>query len=152
EGVAAPPEGAAVATHHVVLLDQQHRQPLPGEQVGRDQAADAGADHHRVVGRVGQAAERPERPLHGSPPPARSASGWGRLRPSPSWAATNSALEIAPPIDSSPASRVAAAISASRGAPPGPAQPSISRHSRPVPSPVPPPTVATVSAGRVTLA
>src|ERR1700687_4864225 len=76
----------------------------------------------------------------------------GRLRPYISCALTNSPLASAAPIDSSPASSVAAAISASFGAPPAPAQPSISRHSRAVPWPVPPPTVATVSDGRVTLA
>src|ERR1700732_450956 len=81
-----------------------------------------------------------------------SGGAGGRLRPYISWADTNSPLASAAPIDSSPASSVAAAISASFGAPPAPAQPSISRHSRAVPRPVPPPTVATVSDGRVTLA
>jgi hypothetical protein len=52
----------------------------------------------------------------------------------------------------SPASRKAAVISASFGAFPVPTQPSIPRHSRAVPTPVPPPTVATVSEGRVTVA
>ena len=59
---------------------------------------------------------------------------------------------MAAPIESSPASRVAATISANFGACPAPAQPSISRHSRLVPHCVPPPTVATVSDGSVTLA
>src|SRR5579864_1070410 len=86
------------------------------------------------------------------PPPAGDSGGEGLLRPYISCAATNSPLASAAPIESSPASRVAAAISASFGAPPAPAQPSISRHSRAVPPPVPPPTVATVSDGSVTLA
>src|SRR3989442_3653241 len=59
---------------------------------------------------------------------------------------------MAAAIDNSPASSVAATISANLGACPGPAQPRIVRHSWAVPSPVPPPTVATVNDGNVTLA
>ena len=74
------------------------------------------------------------------------------MRPYVSCASTISPLAMAPAMESSPASTVAAAISASFGALPAPAQPIVSRHSRAVPRAVPPPTVATVSDGNVTLA
>jgi hypothetical protein len=59
---------------------------------------------------------------------------------------------IAPAIDNSPASTAAATISANFAACVAPAQPSMFRHSALVPSIVPPPTVATVNDGSVTLA
>ena len=59
---------------------------------------------------------------------------------------------MAAPIESSPASSVAAAISASFGALPRAGAAEHLQALAAVPRPVPPPTVATVSDGRVTLA
>src|SRR5208283_4948449 len=79
--------------------------------------------------------------------------GWprqpGRLRPKRSWLDTQSPERIAEESEMSPASATAAQISASLSALPAPWQPSIARHSLWVASPVPPPTVATIRAGRV---
>ena len=148
ERVPLPPERAAVAADHVVLLDDEDAQPGAGEEVGANEAADAGAGDDGVVRlRRSASLEAAERPRHRSAPSAAA----GRLRPYFSWAATNSPLAIAAAIEISPARSVAATISANLRAHPAPAHPSTSRHSRLVPSAVPPPTVATVSDGSVTL-
>ena len=106
ETITGAAEGAAITTHHVVLLDQQDGGAQSGQLHGGKKPADARADHYHVV-------------RGGGFPVAQAAKGAfqveasGRLRPYISWAATNSPLAIAAPIESSPASKVAATISAS---------------------------------------
>src|SRR6185503_11596786 len=139
-------EGAAIAADHVMLFNEQHAQPFTRQKICADQTADTGSDNHGIVRSLRRlAAQSFEQPFH-------NAFNFGRFRPYVSCAATNSPLAIAAPIESSPASNVAQMISANLPARPLPAQPRISKHSRLVPSAVPPPTVATVNDGSVTLA
>src|ERR1035441_6153336 len=72
-----------------------------------------------------------------------------RFRPCFSWLETQSAADIAAPSEISPASATPPTISASLLTLPGPWHCRISRHSRCVASPVPPPYVATMSEGMV---
>src|SRR5678816_1142017 len=127
EGVAVAAEGAAVASHHVVLLDQQHLETVTSEQVGANQTADAGADYNGVIGRQGFGSESAESPRHRYLISSVGRRSAGRLRPYDSCAAVISPLATAAPIEISPARTVAAAISASFSALPAPAQPILSR-------------------------
>src|SRR5262249_51552711 len=155
EGVTAAAEGRTVAADDRMLVDKEDAEPGACQQVRADQPADAGTDHDGVIRGIEPAggADRCETAPHSHPLPSASSPrrppAWpgssGRFRPYCSCASTISPVAIAAPIDSSPASAVAAAISANRGAPPAPAQPSICRHSPLVPRCVPPPTVPTVS-------
>jgi hypothetical protein len=70
EGVAAAPEGAAIAARHVVLLDQQHPRAVPRQQVAGDQSADPRTDHHHVVGGVRRPPQAAEQSLHSAAPSA----------------------------------------------------------------------------------
>ena len=98
---------------------------------------------HGVVGRLG----RPAQPAEGLF--TRVA---GRFRPYFSCAATNSPLAIAAAHGQLAGEHRGGGDLGELRRAAVPAQPSISRHSRAVPRPVPPPTVATVSDGSVTLA
>src|SRR5215212_1000354 len=146
KGKAFAPESAAITTDHVMLLDQQYSQSFTRQQACADQSPNAGPDYHDIVRPLRRLASQPcEKAFH-------DAFNFGLLRPYVSCAATNSPLAMAAPIESSPARSAAQMISANLPAWPVPAQPKISRHSRLVPRAVPPPTVATVSEGNVTLA
>ena len=49
EGEALAPEGAAITTDHVMLLDEEHAQTFARQKVRADQSSDAGADDDRVI-------------------------------------------------------------------------------------------------------
>src|SRR5258708_6074783 len=68
----------------VVLLEKQHPGAVAGEQVGGDQAADAGADDDRVVVRVRGAPQAAEEAFH------RDAPAW--CIPMESWLSTDAAV------------------------------------------------------------
>src|SRR5512146_2075555 len=92
ERVALATESAAVASHHVVLLNQQLRETVRGEEVGANQSSDTGADHDGVVGRQGFGSGSAESPRHRYLISSAGRRSAGRWRPYDSCAAVTSPL------------------------------------------------------------